>query len=225
MRSTIVSWLARELVVISGESRPGMAVDEATRELLERFGAVLRAEALSPADVVRTRLFTRDAASRGRASAVRNEVLGPAGRAASASFVAAERFESDGLIALDLLALRPAAAGRGKVVVEYEPTRSPARYASVDGLVFLSGVTSPQTTLAEQVTDTLARIEESLVQAGTSWQRVKLVSCFLQREARRSTLQELLRDLPASIPQIEIERVEGYSTDGRLIEIEVTALV
>jgi hypothetical protein len=61
--------------------------------------------------------------------------------------------------------------------------------------------------------------------AGTTWERTVLVSCFLQHgqtvEALRAALAQAA---PLANVPLECELVEGFAGEGRLVEIEVTAL-
>jgi len=63
-----------------------------------------------------------------------------------------------------------------------------------------------------------------LADAGTSWDKVGRVSFYLHRSQGLETLRELFRkNVRAEIPQMEYAVVDGYSAEGKLIEIEVTA--
>jgi enamine deaminase RidA (YjgF/YER057c/UK114 family) len=110
------------------------------------------------------------------------------------------------------------------VLVEYEPAIVPLRYLVWGPVVALSGVTAVLPTLAEQVADILSHIEASLADAGASWAQTALISCFLHRS---QPLDNLKRLLAAAIPihggRLEYGFVDGYSTEGKLVEIEVTA--
>src|SRR5690242_9822922 len=88
MRLTIFPWLDREFVRVFGEGLPGLAVPDATRELLERFAGKLAPLHLSLDDVVRTRLFAQDKAGRDAGSAARREVLSGRARSASSGLIA-----------------------------------------------------------------------------------------------------------------------------------------
>ena len=101
----------------------------------------------------------------------------------------------------------------------------PLRYLAYDGVVVLSGVTFDQGSLEDQLENILPRIGGSLADAGTSWRKAVRMSCFLHRSQRVEDLQGLLekklgRDVPGAA---EYALVDGYSTPGKLIEIEVTA--
>jgi hypothetical protein len=92
-------------------------------------------------------------------------------------------------------------------------------------VVVLSGVTWEHDDLNAQLGNILPRIGESLEDAGTSWGKAVLMSCLLHRSQAPADLIRLLRqhlgnDLPENR---ECTLVDGYSSPGKLIEIEVTA--
>jgi enamine deaminase RidA (YjgF/YER057c/UK114 family) len=92
--------------------------------------------------------------------------------------------------------------------------------------VFLSGVTAVLPTLEAQIPDIVARIGTSLTAAGVSWDRVAIMSCYLHTSQSVETLNRLLsKSITAAIPYVEIGFAEGYSEEGKLIEIETTALL
>jgi len=98
------------------------------------------------------------------------------------------------------------------------------RYLIYDSVVFLSGVTAVLPTLEDQMVDILPRIEGSLKDAGSSWDRAVKASFLLHRSQTFEKLKELFqRQVKAKIPQMEYFHVDGYSSEGKLIEIEVTA--
>ena len=81
-------------------------------------------------------------------------------------------------------------------------------------------------TLDEQLDNILPRIEDSLKNAGSSWDRVAKVSFFLHRSQRVETLKELFSNrVTAEIPAMEYSFVDGYSSEGKLCEVEVTATI
>lgn len=224
MRSSVVRWLNKEFVALSCEGRPVGSVAEETGEVFRRIEEELHGLGLSLANAVRTRLWARDRSSRDEGSKQRAQTLTGEARSASSSFIASDFFESDARVAIELLALRPAEAATRKGVTEYDPPIVPVRYCSYDGLVFLSGVTAVLPTLAEQVADILPRITESLQDAGSSWGKVERVSCYLHRTQSLAELKNLFaQHVDADIPQMEYGFVDGYSTEGKFIEIETTA--
>jgi len=71
----------------------------------------------------------------------------------------------------------------------------------------------------------LPRISSSLADAGSSWDRVVKVSFYLHRSQQVENLRTLFRKSVATeIPQMEYSFVDGYSAEGKLIEIETTAI-
>jgi enamine deaminase RidA (YjgF/YER057c/UK114 family) len=173
---------------------------------------------------VRTRLWGKDRASRNEGSDERVKILSGSARSVSSSYIAPDRFDSDALVALDLLAMRPSKAGAQKTLKEYEPPITPLRYLVYDSVVFLSGVTAVLPTLREQMADILPRITGSLADAGSDWERVVKVSFFLHRSQDKETLENLFRGtVKTAAPIVEFGLVDGYSSEGKLVEIEVTA--
>jgi len=138
MRTTLYPSFSHEFIAVSGESRPGLPPDEATRDLFARFNTALNAHGLSLDDTVRTRLWGRDRAARDGGSGERVKVLSGQARSASSSYISPSHFDSEGAVAVDLWAMRGAAE---KTVQEYDPPIVPPRYITTGGLVFLSGVT------------------------------------------------------------------------------------
>jgi enamine deaminase RidA (YjgF/YER057c/UK114 family) len=232
MRTTLYPAFGHEFITVSGESRPGLPPDEAARDLFAHFTTELHAHGLSLDDTVRTRLWGRDRAARDGGSGERVKLLSGKARSASSSYISPRHFDSAGAVAVDLWAMRGAAQ---KTVKEYDPPIVPPRYIVTSGLVFLSGVTWDTGTLDEQLDAILPRIDGSLQDAGTSWAHVVKLSFFLHRsqaaQALRTGLQRVLgaergRLLGGEAPvEVTYSFVDGYSTPGKLIEIETTAVL
>ena len=232
MRTTLYPSFRHEFITISSESRPGLPPDEAARDLFSRFDTALNAHGLSLDDTVRTRLWGRDRAARDGGSGERVKLLSGKARSASSSYISPRHFDSAGAVAVDLWAMRGAAQ---KTVKEYDPPIVPPRYIVTGGLVFLSGVTWDTGTLDEQLDAILPRIEGSLQDAGASWANVVKLSCFLHRSQTVQALQTGLlkvlgpergKLLGGETPaEVEYSFVDGYSTPGKLIEIETTAVL
>jgi enamine deaminase RidA (YjgF/YER057c/UK114 family) len=224
MRKLVSEWLGHEFVALSAEGRPDLGMAEQARDLFRRFDGELRDLGLSLEDTVRTRLWGRDRASRDEGSRERLAVLAGEARSASSSYIAPAHFDSEAHVALDLWAMRPSRPRSEKVLVEFEPAIVPLRYLVWGPVLALSGVTAVLPTLAEQLADILSHIEASLADAGASWAQTALISCFLHRS---QPLDNLKRLLAAAIPihggRLEYGFVDGYSTEGKLVEIEVTA--
>jgi enamine deaminase RidA (YjgF/YER057c/UK114 family) len=224
MQKRIFSWLGKEFVELSGEARPAVTAAEEAQELFQRFDQELRVHELSLANTVRSRLWGRDRESRDQGSNERVKVLSGKARSASSSYIAPSRFDSNAKVAIDLLAMRPSSSDAAKFLKEYDPPIVPLRYLTYDSVVVLSGVTAVLASLDEQLDNILPRIEDSLKNAGSSWDRVAKVSFFLHRSQRLETLKKLFSTrVTAKIPAMEYSLVDGYSSEGKLCEVEVTA--
>jgi enamine deaminase RidA (YjgF/YER057c/UK114 family) len=225
MRKKIFQWLGREFVALSCEGKAGLVTPEQTQDIFRRFDEELRSMGLSLENTVRTRLWARDRQSRNLASNERLKVLSGKARSASSSYIAPGHFDSDARVALNLLAMRPSRPGLERILKEYDPPIVPLRYLIYDSVVFLSGVTAVLPTLVHQMANILPRITDSLRDAGSSWDKAVKVSFFLHRSQKLETLNEFFRKhVRSEIPQMEYGFVDGYSAEGKLIEIEVTAM-
>jgi enamine deaminase RidA (YjgF/YER057c/UK114 family) len=224
MRKRIFSWLGKEFVELSGEAKAAATATEEAHELFGRFARELQSHGLSLDNTVRSRLWGRDRESRDQGSNERVKILAGKARSASSSYIAPIHFDSNAKVAIDLLAMRPSRSNAEKFLKEYDPPIVPLRYLIYDSVVVLSGVTTVLATLDEQLDNILPRIEDSLKSAGSSWDRVMKVSFFLHRSQRVETLKELFStSVTAKIPAMEYAFVDGYSSEGKLCEVEVTA--
>jgi enamine deaminase RidA (YjgF/YER057c/UK114 family) len=224
MNKRIFSWLGKEFVELSGEAKAAATATEEAHELFQSFDRDLQTHGLSLDNTVRSRLWGRDRESRNQGSNERVKILSGKARSASSSYIAPIHFDSNAKIAIDLLAMRPSRPDAEKFLKEYDPPIVPLRYLTYDSVVVLSGVTAVLATLDEQLDNILPRIEDSLKNAGSSWGRVAKVSFFLHRSQRLETLKELFGNrVSAKIPAMEYSFVDGYSSAGKLCEIEVTA--
>jgi enamine deaminase RidA (YjgF/YER057c/UK114 family) len=169
-------------------------------------------------------LWGRDRQSRDLGSNERVKILSGKARSASSSYIAPGHFDSSAKVALDLLAMRPTELNAPKRVVEYDPPIVPIRFLTYDSVVVLSGVTTVLPTLEEQLDNILPRIRGSLADAGSSWDKVARVSFYLHRSQTLENLRGLFaRRVTAKIPQMEYCFVDGYSSEGKFCEVEVTA--
>jgi enamine deaminase RidA (YjgF/YER057c/UK114 family) len=225
MRVTIANELGKEFVYLSGEGQADLPADRAVRDLLERFDAELQGRGLSLANAVRSRLWARDREARDAGSRERVAVLSGKARSASSSFIAPGYFDSEAAVAIDVVGLRPSNPSAEKALREYDPPIVPLRYLVYDSLVVLSGVTWEKDDLDAQLGNILPRISQSLSDAGTSWGKVVKMSGFLHRSQKVEDLRALLaKRLGADLPrEAEYAFVDGYSSLGKLIELEVTA--
>lgn len=224
MRKRIFSWLGKEFVELTGEAKSATTATEEAKELFQRFDRELQNHGLSLANTVRSRLWGRDRESRDQGSNERVKALSGKARSASSSYIAPTHFDSNAMVAMDILAMRPSRPDAEKLLREYNPPIVPLRYLTYDSVVVLSGVTTVLATLDEQLDNILPRIEDSLKSAGTTWDRVAKVSFFLHRSQKLEVLKELFSSrVAAKIPAMEYSFVDGYSSQGKLCEVEVTA--
>ena len=225
MRERIFSWLGREFIELSGEARPATSAAAEAQELFARFNEELRGHGLSLDHTVRSRLWGRDRESRDIGSTERVRVLSGKARSASSSYIAPSHFDSAAKVAIDLLAVRPTSANPAKRIVEYEPPIVPIRFLVYDSIVVLSGVTTVLPTLEEQLNNIIPRITGSLADAGSSWDKVACVSFYLHRSQTIENLKALFaRHVSAKPAQMEYSLVDGYSSEGKFFEVEVTAI-
>ena len=226
MRKRIFSWLGREFIELSGEAKPAASATLEAPELFQKFAQELKLHGLSLDNTVRSRLWARDRESRDFGSNERVKILAGKARSASSSYIDPTHFDSAAKVALDLLAMRPSQQAAQKRIVEYDPAIVPIRFLVYDSVVVLSGVTTVLPTLEEQLDNILPRISGSLRDAGSSWDKVARVSFYLHRDQPLEKLKKLFdQRVKASVPQREYCFVDGYSSVGKLCEIEVTATV
>lgn len=224
LRKEIIQWIGREFVYISCEGRSiGNAADE-MKNIYGRVSAELGEESLTLDQTIRTRLWAVDRESRDLASDVRAGYNVGQARAATSSYIMPGHFASSARVGLDLIALRPSVPNIEKEIVENDPPRRPINYLIFDSLLVLAGKTVVLPTLEEQLDEILPRITGILTAAGSSWQEVVNVSCYLHRSQKIGTLKKgFSKWVKAPLNRIEIAAVEGYSAEGKLVEIEVTA--
>ena len=221
MRMKSFEWLGRECVAVSCEGAAGAAGDAGVDGILDRIAEGIGRLGFSLDETVRTRLWARDRESRNLGSQARSRRMSGRARSASSSYIAPAHMDSEGSVALDFLAMR---SGGEKKLVEYEPPIVPLRYLDIDSLVFLSGVTTTTGDLPAQVGEICGLIEGSLAHAGVSWEQVVLVSFFLHHAEDPGVLKAAFEQAVEPRPgRTECAFVEGYSAQGKLIEIEVTA--
>jgi len=224
MRKRIFTWLGKEFIELSGEAKPAADATAEARDIFERFDGELKQHGLSLNHTVRSRLWGRDRQSRDLGSTERVRVLSGKARSASSSYIAPGHFDSNAKVALDLIAMRPSQAGAAKRIQEYEPAIVPIRFLVYESVVVLSGVTTVLPTLAEQFDNIFPRIAGSLKDAGSSWEKVARVSFYMHRSQTLENLRALFaRHVSVQVPQLEYCFVDGYSSEGKFCEVEVTA--
>ncbi|MEX0804743.1 MAG: hypothetical protein WD688_15710 [Candidatus Binatia bacterium] len=226
MRKRIFSWLGKDFVELSAEAKPATSATIEAQEIFHRFDQELKSHGLSLHNTVRSRLWGRDRESRDLGSNERVRILSGKARSASSSYIAPIHFDSDAKVAVDLIAMKPTEPDTKKRIVEYDPPIVPIRFLVYESVVVLSGVTTVLPTLEEQMDNILPRIAGSLNDGGSSWDKVARVSFYLHRSQTIEKLNEIFNHrVKAPIAQKEYCFVDGYSSDGKLCEVEVTAAV
>lgn len=225
MLKKITRWLGREFVELSCEGDGRGSATEEAHAIFARMSQELGHFGLSLDHVVRTRLWGRDRASRDAGSDVRFRTLAGGARSASSSYSTTERFDNpQARVALDLVALKTSPTPI-KTIRENEPPRTPIRYLTIGDLVVLSGMTSQLPTLDEQLANILPRIGAALTEAGSGWDKVGLMSCYLHRSQSPDALKAGIAKWTTAAPaRLEIGFSDGYSAPDKLIEIETTAI-
>ena len=224
MRKKLFQWLGNEFIELSGEARTAATAALEAQELFQRLGRELAAHGLSLDNTVRSRLWGRDRESRDMGSKERVRILSGKARSASSSYISPGHFDSSAKVAVDLIAMKPESSRAEKRIVEYDPPIVPVRFLVYQSVVVLSGVTAVLPNLKAQFDDILPRITGSLKDAGSSWEKVARVSFYLHRSQTVEHCTDLFRQhVRAAIPQTEFSFVDGYSSEGKLCEIEVTA--
>ena len=225
MRVTALSWLGFDFIEMSAEAMPGPSAEDQAKSLFARFEQTLATHDLTIADTVRSRLFATDRTARDAASNVRSDVLSGPARAATSSYIAPKLFSSNALVAMDLIAIKPK-TGMAKKIRENNPPRTPCRWLTYGPLMVLSGQTVVLPTLEIQVTtDILPRIAQYLTEEKMGWDNVVQISCYMHESQSVEALRAMFRKMvPVELPRFEVRFVEGYSAEGKLVEIEVTAL-
>jgi hypothetical protein len=213
-----------ELVQFSLEGERSETPDLEAGRMFVEASRLLESEGLQLEDVVRTRLWGQSCAARDAGSRRRSELLRGLRRAASSSYIASDRVQGNGSMALDVLA-RAGGDGLEKRTVEHEPSRTPLRYLTVGSLVVISGTTSTRPTLVSQVSAILELVHEMLSLSGGGWHTAFDVACYLHRSQNPAEVRALLPDEMLAAPcGIRLQAVDGFSAVAKLIEFEIGAL-
>jgi len=214
----------RDLFTLSLIGAADGSVEEETAQLIDQGLEIIREEGLDKRHIVRSRLFTDSRANRQLASDVRRATLVGPLRGSSSSFFDARRLPEDGRVRLDLSVLVPRDPRAVKSVVDYDPVIAPPRYVTLDGLVFLSGITDTTEGLSAQVPAIRQAIDLSLKMAGSQVSRAKVMSVFVDREQDPREALVLLDRYFADCPVTPfLTQVGGYSAPEKRIEIEISA--
>lgn len=225
MRKRLYSWQGQRFLYLGLEAEPGLALEAQADGLFRRAAEELESVGLALVNTVRTRIWGRSSDARNAGSQARSRGLTGLGRAAGSSYVAPLFFSSTADVGLDLFAMATPAGDPPRRVAEYEPQENFIRHLQWGPMVFLPGMTCEEPGLAVQCRDILSRAGAVLEETGCGFDRVVRASFYLHRDADLDELLEHVTSLTdLSLEDIEIERVEGYSRPGKLVEMEFTAM-
>src|SRR6516225_3613067 len=216
MRKRIYNWQGQRFAYIWLEGEPGQSLEKQSQGLFDRAGPELTSLGLAlDKNVVRTRVYGRTRDARNIVSAARGRAFSGQGRAATSSFISPDHLDWYSDVALELWAMAAPTEGAPRKVTEMEPVAVFIRHLVWGPLVFHAGMTNDEfPTLKEQCAEILPRAGARLKENGCDWHNVVRVSFMLHKSENPQ---------PVPLEKAEIELVEGYSTPGKLVEIEVTA--
>jgi hypothetical protein len=194
--------------------------------VMDAIDATLREHGLTGlADIVRSRILAASRPARDAASKVRtSRLLNGPGASASSSYIEPRLFPSGDGVRFEGMAL--AGAGDGKVIVKYEDGSPLCRYVATGDLVFNTGVTSTLPGFEEQLANLAPRIAETIRLAGERLGRPvhpTSVTAFVDRIVEPGSSASLAGRLGLAGVPLAIGRCDGFTTVGKLIEVEVDA--
>jgi enamine deaminase RidA (YjgF/YER057c/UK114 family) len=208
-------------VPIAGER--SASIEAETEAAIAAGFRVLTEEGIAPEQIVRSRIWGRDAEARRRASDVRRNMLAGLKRGASASFFHPERLPENSSLMIDLIALPAGATATSKIIKEYAPPIAPPQFVTLDGMVFLSGNTDESPAFADQLRTIRHKIEEGLRNAQARQSQIVQVSAFLSASLPHSAREHIDAEFGKPGRALQITTVSGFSAPAKLVEIEVTA--
>lgn len=194
--------------------------------LMDAIDAELRRHGLDGvADVVRTRIYAASRPARDAGSRIRTaRLLNGPGVSASSSFIEPARFPGGDGVAFEGMAV--AGAGGDKVVERYGDGSALCRYVATGDLVFNTGVTSVLATYEEQLAEIGPRVLATMAHAAERLGRPVhpvAIHVHVDRIQEPGTDTWLADRLGLPGVPVEIARCDGFSTPGKLIEVEVDA--
>ncbi len=195
--------------------------------LMDAIDAELRAHGLvGVADIVRTRIFAASRPARDAGSKVRTaRLLNGPGVSASSSFIEPGAFPGGDGVRFDGMAL--AGAARDKVAARYEDGVPLCRWVATGDLVFNTGITSTLPTYEEQLADIGPRIAATVAHAVQTLGRPVTpfaITAHVDRTQEPGTGAWLAERLGFPGLPVTIGRCDGFTTPGKLIEVELDAV-
>jgi hypothetical protein len=193
MRFKVFRWLGEEFVSLSWEGNGEGTIADEMRELFGRFGDWLGRFELTLDNTVRTRMFVRDIDTWHVAAAERAKCMTGRARSTSSSHVRPERLGAKPRFSIDLLAMHAPQTGEQKILREYEPQTVVSAPHDVGQVGVLLGRDGHDDVDARRaVSDRRRPADDTLRDAGVSWERVERASFFLHRDESIPELRERL---------------------------------
>ena len=194
---------------------------------MDAIDAELRANGLDGvADVVRTRIFAASRPARDAGSKVRTaRLLNGPGVSASSSFIEPGAFPGGDGVRFDGMALEGAAGD--KVVARYEDGGPLCRWVATGNLVFNTGITSTLPTYEEQLADIGPRVAATVTHAAQALGRPVAplaITAHVDRTQEPGSGTWLAERLGFPGLPVTIGRCDGFTTPGKLIEVELDAV-
>lgn len=213
----------REHLVISVTGSGGGSIADEARHAMRSAFNLIEDAGFSTVNIVRSRIFARDANARRIASDLRVEMLKGALRAASSSYIDPARLPDAANVAVDFIAAR-APAETQKIAREYEPPIAPPMFVRLGDMIYVSGCTDTSAGFDAQIGNIRTYIARNLDAAGASWSNIIGVNAHVSRKIDLSQAWLKLNGLfPELAGSISLSPVDGYSAPEKLIEIEATA--
>ena len=225
MRQKTINFAGQRFIYLGLEAEGGGTLDRQSQALFEQAAAALASQGLAlDRHVARSRVFGRTREARNVVGGIRGTTFTGQARSASSSYISPAHLTS-GDVALDLYAMAAPKEGAPRKVTEMEPVAPFIRHLVWGPFVFHAGMTNEHLpTLKEQCAEILPRAGERLKENGCDWKNVVRVSFFLHRSQTLESLFAAARAAaPVPLDNAEVELVDGYSSPGKLVEIEVTA--
>jgi enamine deaminase RidA (YjgF/YER057c/UK114 family) len=210
-------------VIVAGTS--GDDIQTQSKTAMNRALSEMEKAGFTADHVVRSRVWGRDAATRTAASDIRRLEYADHKRGATASFYDSERLPDGADMMIDVFALKTRKSAARKVFQEYDTPATAPLFVELDGMVLLSGNTDTSPKFEDQLVKIRGKIELGLQRSGTQWKHVSLVSAFVSKTVDAMHARKAIAEaFPEMSCPLVLTSVDGFSSPGKLIEIEVNAL-
>lgn len=220
------SRLGSSLVLMARHQVSGSAPSSLFETAIESVIDAVKSEGCTLADAVFHRLWTSSREVRDFSAGPRARYFDRANRTASSSFISAAQAPGEHGLAIEV-AFLPGAAASGKRVVDFDPPRRYAHYATAKGLLYLSGMAEEAPTIAQQFELSMEQIQRALDQECVTWSDAKQISIFLETGCGDLAQIKSMLDTfaPGRPDMINLELVDGLASPGKHLEIEIVGIL